>query len=213
MPDKAVQNSKGKAGNTALKRVCVFCGSSRGAKKEYAAFARELGAALCRRRIGLVYGGGRVGLMYEVARTVHERGGEVIGVIPRGMVDRELAFRELADLRIVETMHERKARMAELADGFIALPGGLGTVEEIFEMLTWAQLGMHGKPCGFLNVLGYFDPLLAFLDRALEQKFIQPEHRSMILVHSDPEAMLDSFERYAPPEVDMAKWALEMGDT
>jgi len=209
---KSSREPMAEIGRAELRRICVFCGSSRGAKREYADSARALGSALFGRGIGLVYGGGRVGLMYEVARAVHEKGGEVIGVIPRGMVERELAFRELADLRIVETMHERKARMAELSDGFIALPGGLGTIEEIFEMLTWAQLGMHGKPCGFLNVGGYFDPLLAFLDRALEQKFLQAEHRSMILVQSDPEALLRGFESYVPPKADMARWALALRD-
>lgn len=196
--------------NPGMKRICVFCGSSPGARPEYAAAARALGQALLARKIGLVYGGGRVGLMYEVARTVFEAGGEVIGVIPAGMVERELAYRELADLRIVASMHERKALMADLADGFIALPGGLGTIEEFFEVLTWAQLGIHRKPCGVLNPGGYFNPLIAFLDRAVEEKFIQPEHRRMILAEESPIVLLDKFESYRPPDADMARWALDM---
>ena len=193
-----------------MKRLCVFCGSSRGARPEYAAAARKLAQALLRRRIGLVYGGGRVGLMYEIARVVHESGGEVIGAIPRGMVDQELAYSELSDLRVVGSMHERKALMAKLSDGFIALPGGLGTIEEFFEILTWAQLGMHRKPCGFLNTARYFDKLLGFLDQAVREQFIQPEHRTMILVDENPESLLKKFEEYKPPDVDMARWALDM---
>jgi hypothetical protein len=193
-----------------MKRISVFCGSSRGAKPVYGLAARELAHAFLRRKIGLVYGGGRVGLMYEMARVIHEKGGQVIGVIPRGMVDRELAFSELADLRVVGSMHERKALMAELSDGFIALPGGLGTIEEFFEVLTWSQLGMHRKPCGFLDVERYFEKLLDFLDQAVTEKFIQPEHRSMIMVDVNSDALLRKFEDYQPPSVDMARWALDM---
>jgi uncharacterized protein (TIGR00730 family) len=134
-----------------MERLCVFCGSMRGTDPSFAAAARSLGGEFLRRGLGLVYGGGRVGLMFEIARTIHERGGRVTGVIPRGMVEQELAYTEPSDLRIVETMHERKALMAELSDGFIALPGGLGTMEEFFEVVTWAQLGIHRKPCGLLN--------------------------------------------------------------
>ena len=187
----------------------MFCGSSPGARPEYAEAARAFGRELVRRGNGLVYGGGRVGLMYEVARVVHESGGEVIGVIPRDMVDKELAYKEIRDLRVVETMHERKALMAGLADGFVALPGGLGTIEEIFEILTWAQLGMHRKPCGFLNAGGYFDKLLAFLDHARDERFIQPEHRGMILVDGEPAALLSRFDTFVAPEADMARWALD----
>jgi len=193
-----------------MKRLSVFCGSSPGADPAYAQAAQALGRELLRRRIGLVYGGGRVGLMYEIARVVHEAGGEVVGVIPRGMVEKELAFTALRDLRIVESMHDRKALMAEISDGFIALPGGLGTMEEFFEVLTWSQLGIHHKPCGLLNVRGYFDPVLAFLDQAQAQNFLQPEHRAMILVDGDPSRLLDSFEAYRPPEADMARWALDL---
>jgi uncharacterized protein (TIGR00730 family) len=200
-------------GPLTVRRLCVFCGSSPGARPEYAEAARELGRELLRRGVGLVYGGGRVGLMYEVARVMHEDGGEVIGVIPRDMVEKELAYTDIRDLRVVETMHERKALMAGLADGFVALPGGLGTIEEIFEVLTWAQLGMHRKPCGFLNAAGYFDRLLEFLDQAVSERFIQPEHRAMILVDGDPAALVAKFESYAPPMADMARWALDMTKT
>jgi hypothetical protein len=193
-----------------MKRISVFCGSSPGGSPVYAEAARALGRTLLGRGIGLVYGGGRVGLMYEVARLVHESGGEVIGVIPRGMVDRELAYAALPDLRIVESMHERKALMAGLSDGFVALPGGLGTMEEFFEILTWGQLGIHGKPCGLLNVAGYFDPILSFLDKAESQKFLQPEHRAMVIVDESPVRLLDRFASYQPPAVDMARWALDL---
>ena len=149
---------------------------------------------LAQRKIGLVFGGGRVGMMGQLAQAALENGGEVIGVIPRELHERKVAFSGLTDLRVVESMHERKALMAELSDGFMALPGGLGTLEEIFEILTWAQLGMHGKPCGLLNVAGYFTPLLAFLDRVAAQGFIDAAHRSMILTAEDPEELLRQFE-------------------
>ena len=196
-----------------MKNVSVFCGSSPGAEPAFAAAARSLGKEFLRRGLGLVYGGGRVGLMYEIARTIHEGGGRVTGVIPRDMVERELAYAEAGALRIVETMHERKALMAGLSDGFIALPGGLGTMEEFFEVVTWAQLGIHRKPCGFLNVAGYFDPILGFLVRAEALKFLQPEHRAMILSDPNPARLLDLFETYRPPEADMARWALDMSKT
>lgn len=199
--------------STTVRRLCVFCGSSPGARPEYAEAARELGRELLRRGVGLVYGGGRVGLMYEVARVVHEGGGEVIGVIPGDMVEKELAYIDIRDLRVVGTMHERKALMAGLSDGFVALPGGLGTIEEIFEVLTWAQLGMHRKPCGFLNVAGYFDRLLEFLNQAVCERFIQPEHRAMILVEGDPAMLVAKLEAYVPPVADMARWALDMTKT
>jgi len=193
-----------------MRRLSVFCGSSPGADPAYAEAARALGREFLRRGIGLVYGGGRVGLMYEIARVVHESGGEVIGVIPRGMVEKELAYTAIRDLRVVESMHERKSLMAEISDGFIALPGGLGTMEEFFEVLTWAQLGIHRKPCGLLNVTGYFDPILDFLDRARARNFLQPEHRSMVLVDPNPARLLEKFEAYRPPEADMARWALDL---
>jgi hypothetical protein len=195
----------------ALKRICVFCGSSPGAKPDYVRAARQVGAVLAQRKIGLVFGGGRVGMMGQLAQAALENNGEVIGVIPRDLHERKVAFTGLSDLRVVESMHERKALMAELSDGFMALPGGLGTLEELFEILTWAQLGMHRKPCGLLNVAGFFTALLAFLDQVTGQGFIDPPHRSMILSADDPEELLGQFERHQPPVVDKAEWALGLG--
>ena len=193
-----------------MKRVCVFCGSSPGAKPEYVEVAILLGRTLAQRKIGLVYGGGKVGLMGYTAAAASRAGGEVIGVIPKGLVKKEVAFTGLSDLRVVDTMHERKALMAELSDGFIAMPGGLGTLEEFFEALTWAQLGMHGKPCGFLNVCHYYDAILGFLDCAVSEQFIDREHRDMVLVDETPGALLDRFEAYKPPTSDKAAWALQL---
>lgn len=193
-----------------MKRICVFCGSSPGARPEYLQAAQQLGYALANRNIGLVYGGGKVGIMGQIAESVLENGGEVIGVIPKGLVERELAFTDLLDLRVVNSMHERKALMADLSDGFIALPGGLGTIEEFFEVVTWSQLGIHPKPCGLLNVEQYFDRLMAFLDHTVNEKFVDLEHRSMILVDEDPERLLQKFETYRPPVTDKAKWVLNL---
>lgn len=191
-----------------MKRICVFCGSSPGRQPAYLQSARDLGDALVRRQIGLVFGGGRMGMMGEVARTVFERGGEVIGVIPEGLVKKEMGYTDLADLRVVTNMHERKALMAELADGFIALPGGFGTLEEFFEVVTWAQLGLHPKPCGLLDAAGYYQLLGDFLDSAVREGFILGGHRDMILLESDPDALLDRFMAYQPPHIDKAAWAL-----
>jgi uncharacterized protein (TIGR00730 family) len=193
-----------------LKRICVFCGSSPGARPEYVQAARQVGALLAQRKIGLVFGGGRVGMMGQLAQAVLENHGEVIGVIPKGLHERNVAFNGLTDLRVVGSMHERKALMAELADGFMALPGGLGTPEEIFEIVTWAQLGMHQKPCGLLNVSGYFTPLLAFLDQVVAQRFLDAAHRSMILVAGQPEDLLRQFMTYTPSTADKAVLALNM---
>ncbi len=187
-----------------IHRLAVFCGSNPGARPDYVAAAQSLGRLLCERGIGIVYGGSSVGLMAAIADTMLDDLGDVIGVIPRMLVEREVANRALTDLRIVESMHERKAVMAELADGFIALPGGIGTLEEFFEIWTWAQLGMHDKPCGLLNVAGYFDPLLEFLDRAVAEKFVRDAHRQMVVVESDPARLLERFEAYEPPRV--VKW-------
>jgi uncharacterized protein (TIGR00730 family) len=166
--------------------------------------ARSFGRLLAHRGIGVVYGGSSVGLMAALADTMMDELGDVIGVIPRMLVEREVANKTLSDLRIVGTMHERKALMAELSDGFVALPGGVGTLEEFFEVWTWGQLGMHTKPCGLLNVGGYFDPLLEFLDHAVEEKFVRDVHRSMVIVESDPQRLLSRFEAYEPPRV--VKW-------
>jgi len=193
-----------------MKRICVFCGSSPGARPEYLNAAQQLGYTLASKDIGLVYGGARVGLMGKIADAVLEKAGEVIGVIPKGLVEKEVAFTGLADLRVVDSMHERKALMANLADGFIALPGGLGTIEEFFEAVTWAQLGIHPKPCGLLNVEHYFDRLTDFLDHTVNEKFVESEHRSMILMDEDPERLLQKFETYHPPIIDKAKWVLQL---
>ena len=187
-----------------IQRVCVFCGSNGGARPEYLEAAVKLGQNLTARSIGLVYGGAGVGLMGAVADAVLNAGGEVIGVMPRSLVEREVAHRKLRDLRVVGSMHERKALMAELADAFIALPGGLGTLEEFFEVWTWAQLGEHSKPLGMLNVAGYYDPLLVFFDHLVNERFIRPEHRAMVLVEQDCGALLARFAGYSPPVV--SKW-------
>jgi len=194
-----------------LKRICVFCGSSPGVDPQYARAAESLGALLAQKKIGLVFGGGKVGMMGRLARAALEHGGEVIGVIPRQLYEKKVALAGLADLRVVGTMHERKALMAELADGFMALPGGLGTLEEIFEILTWAQLGIHDKPCGLLNVGDYFTPLLAFLDQVAGQRFLDAAHRSMILTAADAGELLGQFANYRPPVSDKAAWALDLG--
>ena len=193
-----------------MKRICVFCGSSPGARPEYVRAAKQLGYALAGNNIGLVYGGARVGLMGKIAEAVLEKRGEVIGVIPKGLLDKEVAFTGLSDLRVVASMHERKALMADLSDGFIALPGGLGTIEEFVEVVTWAQLGLHPKPCGLLNVTQYYDRLLDFLDHTVDEKFVELEHRSMILVDEDPEKLLQKFESYHPPTIDKAQWVLQL---
>ena len=187
-----------------MKRVCVFCGSSPGARPAYTELASRLGSILAGRGMTLVYGGGNVGLMGVLANAVLAGGGNVIGVIPQAMVDLEVAHTGFPDLRIVGSMHERKALMADLADAFIALPGGLGTVEEFCEILTWAQLGMHQKPCGLINVENYFDQLIAFLDDAVRERFVRPEHRAMVLVDSDAERMIDRLQAYRPPMLE--KW-------
>lgn len=189
---------------TEIHRIAVFCGSNAGARPDYAAGAKKLGRALAERGIGLVYGGSNVGLMAALADEMLDELGDVIGVIPKTLVEREVANKALSDLRIVETMHERKALMAELADGFIALPGGIGTLEEFFETWSWAQLGMHRKPCGLLNVAGYFTPLLEFLDRSVSEKFVRQVHREMVIVDDDAPRLLDRMAAYEPPNV--VKW-------
>ena len=173
-----------------MKRIAVYCGSSKGVRPEYASAAQALGVRLARERIELVYGGGKVGLMGILADAVLAHGGHVIGVIPEQLVSREVAHEKLPDLRVVKTMHERKALMAELADGFIALPGGFGTFEEFFEILTWAQLGWHHKPFGLLDVAGFYRQLQEFLDHSRNEGFIRPQNRALVLVEEDAEKML-----------------------
>jgi uncharacterized protein (TIGR00730 family) len=182
-----------------LNRVCVFCGSSPGARPEYGTAARQLGATLARRGVGLVYGGASVGIMGTLANAVLAHGGEVVGVIPRALVEREVAHAGLTRQHVVDSMHERKATMAELADAFVALPGGLGTMEELFEIWTWGLLGLHGKAFGLLDVAGYYAPLTRFLDHGVAEGFIREAHRAMVLVDTDPERLLDRLARYRPP--------------
>ena len=190
--------------NEAMTRVCVFAGSSSGTRADYADAAAQLGRTLAARGTGLVYGGARVGLMGTLADAVLANGGHVTGVIPSALVEKEVAHNGLTDLRVVGSMHERKALMADLSDAFIALPGGWGTLDEMFEILTWAQLGLHRKPCGLLNVRGYFDRLLSFLDHSMEQGFVRREYGSLLSVAETPEALLDLMAAQQPPAVE--KW-------
>jgi uncharacterized protein (TIGR00730 family) len=187
-----------------LQSVCVFCGSSTGGNAAYTEAARSLGTTLAEANIRLVFGGGHVGLMGVISNAALAAGGEVIGVIPKFLVERELAHEGLSDLRIVGSMHERKALMSDLSEGFIALPGGTGTLEEFFEVLTWAQLGEHEKPCGLLNVAGYYDPLLTAFDRMVEADFLSESNRALLLVEDDPERILQRFDHYEPPKT--VKW-------
>jgi uncharacterized protein (TIGR00730 family) len=183
-----------------MRRLCVFCGSSTGSRAVYADSARRLGAAMAARGVGLVYGGGHIGLMGVLADAVLAGGAEVFGVIPQSMVERELAHAGLTELYVVETMHQRKAKMAELADAFAALPGGFGTADELFEILTWGQLGLHARPMGLLNVAGFFDPLLAWIDRAVRDGFLRPEHRRLLQVADDEDGLLRRLGCSSAPE-------------
>jgi len=177
-------------------KICIFTGSRRGVLPEYADMAKQLARELVARGYGLVYGGGKGGLMNVIADSVLDLGGHVTGVIPNSLVSKEVAHRGLTDLRVVNSMHERKALMAELADGFIAMPGGIGTMEEFFEVLSWAQLGLHDKPCGLLNVRGYYDHMIQFFDYAVAQDFIKPKDRALLIVESEPSKLLDRFEQF-----------------
>jgi uncharacterized protein (TIGR00730 family) len=181
------------------KRICVFCGSSAGVHPIYAQAAQAVGRSLCRRGIELVYGGGNVGLMGMLADACLAEGGRVIGVIPQALVDKEVAHLGLTELRVVGSMHERKAIMADLSDAFVALPGGYGTWEELFEMLTWSQLGIQQKPCGLLNVNGYYDPLLELTDKAVAEGFLSEVNRDLLLSDDDPERFLDRLSAYSFP--------------
>ena len=187
-----------------LKSLCVYCGSSPRRDAAYAETARSLAQTMVERGIRLVYGGASVGIMGAVADEVLRLGGEAVGVIPEALMRKELAHASLTELHVTPSMHARKTLMAELADAFVALPGGIGTFEEIFEVCTWAQLGFHGKPCGLLNVAGYYDRLVAFLDHAADERFVRREQRDMLVVATDPASLLDRFARYAPPA--LAKW-------
>jgi uncharacterized protein (TIGR00730 family) len=183
-----------------FERLCVFCGTNAGERPEYGTAARRLGELLATEGIELVYGGASVGIMGELADAVQEHGGHVTGIIPQQLIQKEEAHRGIPDLIVVASMHQRKSQMADLSDGFMALPGGIGTLEGFFELLTWGQLGIHSKPSGILNVAGYFDDLIGFLDHAVVEGFLTPEHREAILVDSDPRALLDRMRAYALPE-------------
>ena len=188
-----------------MKRICVFCGSAVGSRTTYADSARRLGEMLASRGLDLVFGAGHIGLMGVLADAVLANNGRVVGVIPQALVDRELAHGKLNELHVVETMHQRKALMADLSDAFLALPGGYGTLDELFEVLTWAQLGIHRKPIGLLNIEGFYDPLLEWVEKALVEAFMKPKHRALLLVERDPETMLDCLTawRSGPP---VEKW-------
>jgi len=188
-----------------LKRICVYCGSSVGARPAYKEAAQRLGELMAERGIGLVFGGGCIGLMGVIADAVLGKGGEAIGVIPQSLVRREIGHGGVTKLHVVETMHQRKALMADLSDAFIALPGGYGTLEEICETITWSQLGIQQKPCGLLNIENYWDGMLQFLDHAVEEEFVRPENRPLVLVASSPEGMLETLMDWAPP-AHIEKW-------
>lgn len=183
----------------AIQSVCVFCGAGVGRRREYATAARELGEAVAGRGLTLVYGGGTVGLMGEVARAAHAAGGEVTGILPTALAPKELSGERIGNLHIVDTMHTRKETMARHADAFIALPGGYGTLEELFEVVTWAQIGYHRKPIGLLNVAGYFDPLLALVDHAVTEGFVQPRFRRLLLCETEPARLLDRLADHRLP--------------
>jgi uncharacterized protein (TIGR00730 family) len=189
-----------------MKSICVYCGSAKLASPEYFRAAKLMGETLARRGLTLVYGGGKTGLMGALADSTLESGGEVIGVIVESMNTPELAHTRLKRLEVRATIHQRKARMYELADGYIALPGGYGTLDELFETLTWAQIGEHSKPVGLLNVSGYYDALLAMLDRAVEEKFLFPEHRGALLVDAEAEGLLEAMEEYRTPTEAVKRW-------
>ncbi len=184
-----------------MKRLAVFCGSSFGASEAYREGAIQLGKELAKRNITLVYGGSSNGLMGAVADTVLNEGGQAIGVIPRVLEEREISHKGLTELITVETMHERKAKMADLSDGFVVLPGGTGTLEEFFEVFTWGQIGLHQKPCGLLNINHYYDPLISLFNHMIEQKFLQEKFRSMAIIEENPDVLLDKFSNYIPPTI------------
>ncbi len=187
-----------------MQRLCVYCGSNKGVRADYADAATRLAEALVERGIGLVYGGASRGIMGILADAVLARGGEVTGIIPQAINKREVMHAGLTNLQVVDTMHERKAAMADLSDGFVALPGGFGTLEEIIEIVTWGQLQFHSKPCGILNVANYYDGLLAFIDHSVAEGFLRPQHRDALIIDDDPESLLRRFASYAAPTVQ--KW-------
>jgi len=193
-----------------MKNICVYCGSNPGRQEAYASAARELAKTLVESNLGLVYGGASVGIMGLIADTMLQLGGRAIGVIPEALMRKEIAHKSLTELHVTKSMHERKTLMAELSDGFIAMPGGIGTLEEIFEVWTWAQLGFHAKPCGLLNVAGYYDALTSFLEHAVTEQFVKPAHHATLIVERHPQRLLERFANHVPPSVQ--KW-VEKADT
>lgn len=185
-----------------INRLCIYCGSRIGGRPDYAIAARKLAHAMVSKNIDLVYGGASIGIMGKLADAVLEEGGRVTGIIPKGLFVKEVAHKGITELMEVSSMHERKSLMAELSDGFIALPGGYGTIEEIFEIITWSQLGMHNKPCGLLNICNYYDNLIDFLDHAVSEQFVNNVNRSILLVDDNPNALLEKFEVYKAPETE-----------
>lgn len=184
-----------------LKTICVYCGSSQGKKETYATAAKSLAESLVARNITLVYGAASIGIMGTVADHVLKLGGQVIGVIPKALAHKEITHSNLTELYVTQSMHERKMKMAELSDGFIALPGGIGTMEELFEIWTWAQLGFHKNPCGLLNIDGYYDALIQFVDHMQQEQFVKPKHHDLLMIADDPEKLLEKFISYTPPEI------------
>lgn len=209
-PGPPVRGGSEAARGKGLRWVCVFCGSSAGEDPRYLSAMSSLGSALVARGAGLVYGGSRLGLMGRLADTVLGDGGEVVGIIPRALTAREIAHGGLHELVITDSMHERKSQMMARADAFVAAPGGFGTLEEFFEILTWSQLGLHGKPCGLLDVAGYYGPLISLLDRSVREGFVQNAHRAMVIEDADPARLLDRMAGYTPPAV--PRW-IRAGET
>lgn len=189
-----------------IKSLCVYCGSSPGAKPDYVAISERLAETMADQELNLVYGGAHVGIMGALADRLMDLGGKVFGVIPEALVEMEVAHQGLTNLHVVADMHERKAKMAELSDGFISLPGGLGTLEEMFETLTWSQLGLHDKPCGLLNVAGFYDDLLRFLDNACSEAFMLPHHRALLIDATDPVELITRMKSYAPEVKSKLEW-------
>ncbi len=193
-----------------IKSICVFCGSSAGSREEYSSKARDLGLLLTEKDITLVYGGSNVGIMHVIADTMMQAGGKVVGVMPHTLIEREVAHRAITEFHVVETMAERKAVMDELSDAFIAMPGGIGTLDELFEVMSWNQLDLITKPVALFNVLGYYDQLLAFLDHSVDQRFVKPEHRMNLIAESDENMLLEKILNYKPVKVDGGKWIKEL---
>ncbi len=193
-----------------IKSICVFCGSSAGSREEYSVKARDLGLLFAEKNISLVYGGSNVGLMRVIADTMMQAGGKVIGVMPNTLIEREVAHKGITEFHVVKSMAERKAVMDELSDGFVAMPGGIGTLDELFEVMSWNQLDLINKPVALYNVLGYWDQLLAFLDHSVDQRFVKPEHRINLIAESDEKVLLDKILNYEPVKVDGGKWIKEL---